>query len=328
MPRPGQDLARAGAGRLAAPSVVLAALLGVATVASFLGAWWWLFDIASHFRPQLAAASLVCLATALFARSRAAAILCLVLVAANAVPLLPYLSGSARAAGAERADLRVLTLNLHLEGADMDAVRRLIASEDPDVVMFTEMPADDGAILAGLRDAYPHRTEYRRGSPFDVVLLSRWRIEDWSMDRNVAPYLPVLSARLCGAQSRQRCITIVGLHAARPFGREGRRQRAQLDAAAAAVRAAPLQQAVVMGDLNLTPWSHAFHRFTQGAGVRGNPPERGLAATWLSRVPLFGLMIDHVLASPNVRIVRAWVGADVGSDHLPVIADLAFEPEP
>jgi len=52
-----------------------------------------------------------------------------------------------------------------------------------------------------------------------------------------------------------------------------------------------------------------------------------MTTTWLSRFPLFGLMIDHVLAGPNVRIARAWVGQDVGSDHFPVVADLILNAE-
>lgn len=263
---------------------------------------------------------------ALLASSRGEAFLGLVLVIANAAPLAPYLNGIARASSIGRADLRVLTLNLHGEGTAPDAFHRLVAAEDPDIIMLTEIPSEDEPLLATLGAAYPHRTGYRRGSPFDVVLLSRWRIADWTMDRSVSPFLPVLSARLCDPHVELRCIAVVGLHAARLFGQEGRWQQAQLDVAAATVDAVSTGRAVVMGDLNLTPWSHAFHRFTQKASLRGNPPERGLTTTWLSRIPLFGLMIDHVLAGMNVSIARAWVGQDVGSDHLPVIADLAFDP--
>jgi endonuclease/exonuclease/phosphatase family metal-dependent hydrolase len=40
------------------------------------------------------------------------------------------------------------------------------------------------------------------------------------------------------------------------------------------------------------------------------------------------LLIDHVLVSPSVGILANRVGADLGSDHLPVIADLVVPVEP
>ena len=36
----------------------------------------------------------------------------------------------------------------------------------------------------------------------------------------------------------------------------------------------------------------------------------------------FGVRIDHILTNEHWRPQRCWVGPDVGSDHLPVIADL------
>ncbi len=315
--------------KMAVPSILSAALLALATLASFLGSWWWLLDIPSHFRPQLAAASLIVLVVSLRASSWAAAILCFVLLAANVLPLAPYAVGASRAAGSSSpVQLRVLTLNLHDKGTAPDAFRRLIEKEAPDVILLTEVPDDESPLLAHLSAAYPHRTPNVQGEPYDVVLLSKWKIQNWSKDRRAASYLPVLTTLLCDPALETRCLTVVGLHAARPMSRAGRRQRAQLDLVVESVRSAPTGNAVVMGDLNLTPWSAAFRNFLDAAGLQIHPQERGLTATWLSRVPLFGLMIDHVLAGPDVRIIQTHVGDDVGSDHLPVIAHLALNQGP
>jgi endonuclease/exonuclease/phosphatase (EEP) superfamily protein YafD len=95
-----------------------------------------------------------------------------------------------------------------------------------------------------------------------------------------------------------------------------------------AVKAVSTGRVVVLGDLNLTPWSATFHRFVREAGLSDNPRERGLVATWLSRFPLFGLALDHVLAGHGVEIVQSRVGRDVGSDHFAVTAHLALSPDP
>jgi len=51
---------------------------------------------------------------------------------------------------------------------------------------------------------------------------------------------------------------------------------------------------------------------------------RGLTATWLSRLPFLGLMIDHVLVSPDITVIDNRLGAQIGSEHFPVTVDLAI----
>ena len=48
------------------------------------------------------------------------------------------------------------------------------------------------------------------------------------------------------------------------------------------------------------------------------PSGRGCA------VRVFGVRIDHVLTGDGWRCRRCWVGPDVGSDHLPLLADLSL----
>ena len=82
------------------------------------------------------------------------------------------------------------------------------------------------------------------------------------------------------------------------------------------------------GDLNLTPWAPEFSSLLARGNLRDTGPYRGLLATWFSRLPFVGLLIDHVLVSPDIGILANRVGADLGSDHLPVIADLTVATEP
>jgi endonuclease/exonuclease/phosphatase (EEP) superfamily protein YafD len=307
---------------------MLAALLAIVGLASFLGSWWGPLDLLSHFRPQWAAASLVAVLVALHTASRAGAVLSLCLLAAHTLPLAPYLAGIGSARSVAQTEVRVMTFNLRNRHTSADSFRALVEAEDPDIVLLTELPQDETPLLQAVGDRYPQRTASRRGSPFDVVLLSRWTVETWSADRSVTTFLPVLTARLCDPSSSTRCLTVVGLHAARPFGSGANGQKAQLSLVVDAVKAVPTGRVVVLGDLNLTPWSATFQRFVREAGLSDNPRERGLVATWLSRFPLFGLALDHVLAGHGVEIVQSRVGRDVASDHFAVTAHLALRPDP
>ena len=85
---------------------------------------------------------------------------------------------------------------------------------------------------------------------------------------------------------------------------------------------------IVVGDLNLpvespiyrtywSPWKNAFSDAGWGLGGTEWPP--GMAG-----IP-FGVRIDHVLSNSQWRAKRCWLGPDVMSDHLPLLADLQKE---
>lgn len=91
------------------------------------------------------------------------------------------------------------------------------------------------------------------------------------------------------------------------------------------------QNVIVVGDLNTSPWSATFKRFIQRTGLRDSQSGFGLQPSWsayfrrlnlYSPVPM--IPIDHVLASPDFRVVDRRIGPDVSSDHRPVIVDFAM----
>jgi endonuclease/exonuclease/phosphatase (EEP) superfamily protein YafD len=288
------------------------------TLFSFLGSATWLGELTTHFRPHLAAAALVVMALAAVSRARLAALAGAACLLANAAPLVPYLGGTAVAAH-QGSVFRVLTVNLHTDGADYESVAALIERERPDLVALTEIGPRTAPLVERVRDLLPTTLGGEREGPFEVLLLTRWRPEAYRVDRSVGPQFPVSRVRLC----RETCLDVVALHAARPLDDGGSWRSAQLALAArlAADREGP---AVLVGDLNLTPWSPAFGRLLDASSLRDTALGRGIAPTWLSSIPFIGLPIDHVLVSPDIAVQARRVGPDVGSDHFPVIAELVL----
>lgn len=78
---------------------------------------------------------------------------------------------------------------------------------------------------------------------------------------------------------------------------------------------------IVTGDLNATLWSGSMGPLMR---ARLNwPAGSGLRHTWPTGRALLGIQIDHVLTK-GLRAGRLTVLRDVGSDHLPVRADLVL----
>lgn len=309
--------------------LILAACLAIfATVASYLGDVSWALGLAEHFRPHLALVSAGVLLVALIGRNWLIAAAGLALVFVNGAPLAPYVGHGKGAAAETGKALRVVAFNLHGPNTDTAALKAFVERTRPDVLLLTELPREAHAVFDALEPILPHRIEDGRRSPFDVALLSRLRPVQWRFDRSVSPLFPVISAELCDDRSPEvaaGCIRIVGLHGARPFGSGRDLQRKQFAVAAAMAMERPARPVVLLGDLNVTQWGAAFSDLSDRAGLRDSAAGRGFGSTWLSRWPLLGLRIDHVLIGRRFAVADHNVGPDLGSDHLPVIVNLWWQ---
>jgi endonuclease/exonuclease/phosphatase (EEP) superfamily protein YafD len=300
------------------------AAYGGATLAAALGRSWWLFELVTHFRPHLLMAGVGFCLVFLACRQPRWMLAALAVATVNALPLLPYLTpmaGEARAS--EGRPFRVLTLNLYHRHADMAAVARLIRAEQPDAVLLTELIPGHLKALGALADLLPYRVHAAAAGSGNLMLLSRWTVSQPAVHGPDPTYRPILEARLCAPENGEDCVTLIGLHAPLPFFDGAELRAVILDRAAERAKAAG-GRVVLLGDLNCTPWSPAFHDLLAVGGLSDAAKGKSLAATWQSRVPIVGLPIDHVLVGRAVGVQDRRVGPDVGSDHLPVIADLSL----
>ncbi|MBI0176478.1 endonuclease/exonuclease/phosphatase family protein [Bartonella apis] len=84
---------------------------------------------------------------------------------------------------------------------------------------------------------------------------------------------------------------------------------------------------IVAGDFNSVSWSNTVSRIEKLTGTRH---VSGIGSTWLSYsfpVPLrpyFGLPLDQILLSENIKPISVKRLAFFGSDHLPVLAEFSF----
>lgn len=82
--------------------------------------------------------------------------------------------------------------------------------------------------------------------------------------------------------------------------------------------------ALLVGDLNVTPWNRNFRLLLARTGLRDSSKGRGVQPTWPAESLLFAIPLDHCLHTPDIAILRKEIGENVGSDHYPVIVDFAM----
>ena len=112
-------------------------------------------------------------------------------------------------------------------------------------------------------------------------------------------------------------VTVLAAHTMRPphFTHQLMQMRGMSDVITAAGGAH-----IVLGDFNATPYSHMLQTFNELSGLElvTHLP------TWPSFVGLPQIAIDHIFISPDLRVAGPpRIGSPAGSDHYPVIAEIA-----
>ena len=189
--------------------------------------------------------------------------------------------------------------------------------------MLQEIGAEDALELAertpGYQYAYVEAARIHHGA----AILSRHPIRSGASVELVPGGVTVAEVTI---DVDGRAVTVIGAHLHWPVGpRSAALRNAEIEALAA--RAAAVDgPALVAGDLNVTLWSPWFVRLLEQSGLSecaGGAAQPGSWPVWAGPA---AIRIDHCLMSPHFRSVATHRGIRVGSDHAPVVSDLALEP--
>lgn len=293
--------------------------LAAATVLGFFGeALWWL-DLFAHFRLDYLAASAALAAYLLWRRRTFPGALALAAFAVNAALVLPYFSTVASAGADADRRFKVVALNLQFPSADYDAVGRFLRRESADAVVLVEVAPHWAAFVDTLADLYPHRLVMSKPAWRGIALLAK---EPWREARAVydeSLHLPLVEARF---GEGERAFTLFGVKLMPPIlGERMPMQKRQVEWLVG--RLAGVEGPLLLaGDLNATLWSLIFRRLVHGTRLRHGGG--GLQPSWPALLFPLSIPIDHVLATPEARVIGRRAGPYVGSDHRPVVAEFGL----
>ena len=159
-----------------------------------------------------------------------------------------------------------------------------------------------------------------------VALLSRHPLRDVEAIVSPEGRFPMIDAVVQAPAGPMR---ILVAHPVPPVGVEALQMRddeIRWLAQRAAGSALPM---AVVADFNDTPFGRALREFAARSGMRSAASATGLVTTWPARVagvpcpaPL-RIAIDHCFVSREIGIASLSAGPRIGSDHLPLVIDIA-----
>ncbi len=302
---------------LAVPAIAVA----VASVLGFFGSWWWPLDLLANFRPHFGIAlSFMGVILILAARRRLGPIVLVVGVvnAAMVVPLFvaPGLDGEPLG-----ETLTVMTFNVNGLNDRYSDVIEFVRAESPDVVFIHEATFlwEDAFVAAEL----PYRVERGREEPLDFGTMAL--VPEGAEFRTFGFATSAPRAVEVVVDAGDGSVRVLGTHPLSPSTEERARLRDAQLGFARDWSAESGGRRIVAGDLNATPWSLSFRRLLDGGGLNNSQRGYGLELTFPSgSSPLVQVPIDHVLHAGGFAVTDRRLGPSLGSDHLPVVVDLAL----
>ena len=299
------------------PTTRLALLAGIASLAGLVGELHWRIDLAAHHQLAYLAWFAAALAVALVSRRRRDALLVALLTLPCAAQIALAQWRAAPTVG-EGAALKVVTFNVSNDNERTDDLLAWIRQENPDIILLQEFTPRVEAALASLRGDWPYGHGVSREDPWGIALLSRRPVS--RVEVHFPERVPVLIAtvELDGHQ-----VTVVSAHPLPPIDEEMAGIRDEMLSELGQRLAQRPGPVVVGGDLNATPWSSGYRALSHRANLsplRSGFVPRPTWPAWFTPV----IPIDHVLVRGFTGSAR--IGPHLGSDHLPVIAELRLTP--
>lgn len=303
--------------RLVVAATALAAIgLALAYVVAWIPVWPW--ALLEHFRVQYLAVGVIVTAAAAALRVRGYLDVAAIATLLHALPVTADLCRTPQPGPADGVALHVLVLNVHTESSSFGRVRQLIADEQPDIVGLLEV---DQRWIDGVAPAlagYTGRIEAPRGDNFGIALYARGQLAGSA--EQLGSSLPSVVAELSIRDAQLRVILV---HPPPPVS-SGNLAEQYTEVAAIARRVAGREPTILMGDFNTTPWSKPFVELVARSGLCDSRAGFGIQPSFPTASAVLRIPIDHLLASCAIGVRDRRIGRDVGSDHLPVILDLAI----
>jgi len=288
-----------------------------------LGIDWFLIDIFSSFRAQYAAGGVFCMALFAGLRRRRSFVLSAVVVFLNLFAILPLYFSNTATLGKSAEGLSLLLANVYTANALHSEVITQIINEEADILILQEVDLAWETSLASLRGQYPHVVSIPRSDNFGISVFSKFpffRVEEGSLSIDQPPVVFV------EVEIAEAKYSILAGHPVPPGSPSMFALRnTQLEMMAEKI-AGSSGHKILVGDLNVTPWSSIFQKLLSSSGLIDARKGFGILPTWPVQIPVFYIPIDHFLVSSSLIVSEFRVVSIPGSDHKGLLVALFPRP--
>lgn len=236
------------------------------------------------------------------------------------IPLLGWTS-PIRFGGSGEADLKVATLNVSGDNADLALVAKWLEDEQIDVLCLQEVNGTENIAQELLKRLDGWSGAIRR----EVAIISRYPLgREQSIAMGGRLNRDVLGVEV----GSPRPVWVVSVHWPAPFLTKGFDRLAEDQSLREEYLAATRQigewrdwPTVIAGDFNTPPRHGLYREMNRDYANAFSAGGSGLGYTFSADRRI--IRIDHIWLSSKLNAGRCTVGPSLGSDHLPVVAEIS-----
>jgi len=232
-----------------------------------------------------------------------------------------------------KESLNIAQLNIKYENPNIDDLIFNISQSDYDVILLQEIGDHEHNKMLKLIDFYPYSvgTSSLENFPSGMALFSRWPIVNKKI-HDLGYVEGNIIEVIIQSEKNSIPVQIFALHPGAPRIKTlWQLRNSTLDYLADQVSASLLPYKIIIGDINVSPWSPIFKQFKKKTALNNSANGFGYIPSWayssinkLLRVTS-SAYIDHCLASNSFNILNKQYQKINGSDHVLVSTELGFE---
>ncbi|AFY57649.1 metal-dependent hydrolase [Rivularia sp. PCC 7116] len=223
--------------------------------------------------------------------------------------------------------IKAMTFNMLRSNTDYDAIVKMVAENNPDIIGLQEVTPQAAPILIKrFEKKYPYRAFHPVELSHNVGILSRFPI-----DKLIAlPAPPIergiqVTLRLNNGEPLEAIVAhLIPFYPLNKFYRLAQNwyaRRAKEVSYLSNIAKQYDEPVIIMCDCNFTDTSETYSLMQKAMNDSFHQAGWGFGHTFLGTFFPVG-RIDYIWHSKNIKTVEAYVGKGGGSDHLPLIAEL------
>lgn len=299
--------------------LILASVCGLFSLTALLSEHYILFDLISHFRTQYLVLLVPVFILAVGKKHVFHAIVLFLPIAIHGYEVTHSIWPRSVNQTDDFSELRIFNANLLHRNDNYQFYLSKLNKVQPDIVALQEYTQHWHESLQATLKGYPYSVTHIKNSPFGIALFSRYPIAGGGVKIFREKRFPSIDVRV---NVDGQLVRIVVIHPPPPTSTLFYQQRNALFEAVASDISGQDDHAILLGDLNATPWTKHFKKLEQVSGLSNARKGFGIRPSWPAGKFLLSIPIDHMLVSDRIQTLSFDTVDASGSDHHGILSDL------
>ncbi len=222
--------------------------------------------------------------------------------------------------------IRLMISNVFMENKNVNGLVEIIHKHDPDLLLVLEVNLE-------WHDKLTQKINFNNvvsrplENTYGMTLYSKFDFTEYSVENLVEEDVPSIHAKVCLPSGKN--IDMHCLHPKPPAPQETS-DTTERDAELLLVGKRVKQHggaSIVAGDLNDVAWSYTTTLFQKVSNLLDPRIGRGMYNSFHAKFPFLRFPLDHAFASKHFKLINIERLESFGSDHFPILVELAYTEE-